>query len=161
LFLILFSFFFNLNSDCLKLESYYIIGDYKNCIKESHERYNKRCVYVKGLCYLENKDYDEASYIFSKLITSKDLFIKEFSFNSIIETYFLKGNYSKINVFTDEILNKGIDEFSKNSYTKLLNKFLVAKMYLINKNKKKAKVILDKIKENKTDKFLYSFFIIK
>ncbi len=133
---LVFTFLFSLHAeqDCSKLDSYYLVGNYKACSNYSEINSSVRCSYVKALCSLAVSDYDTARYDFS-LISAKvkkqnglsDL--NGLSLSSMVEVQFMSGDYSKARSLAQEV-NTLLSKKIPYSYPYFVSELLLAKSYL-------------------------------
>jgi len=136
MFLLVLTFLFSLHAeqDCPKLDSYYIVGNYKACSTYSESNSSIRCSYIKALCLLAVSDYDSARYDLS-LISAKvkkqsglsDL--NGLSLSSMVEAQFMSGDYSKARSLAQEV-NTLLSKKMPYSYPYFVSELLLAKAYL-------------------------------
>lgn len=134
--LLIFSFLTALFSqeDCTKLDSYYIVGNYKACAAYSQELMGPRCRYVKALCSLAMSDYDTAKFEFSVIGAElkKDKGMSELNglaLLSMSETLFMSGEYSKAKTLSSE-LNALLSKKAPYSYPYFVSELLLSRSYI-------------------------------
>ena len=112
--------------DCPKLDSYYVIGNYKACSSYAEPVTSTRCKYVKAICSLALSDYDTAMYQFSLLSTSD---VKGLSLSSMVETQFMSGDNIKARSFAQEVSSL-LSKKMPYSYPYFVSELLLAKSYI-------------------------------
>ena len=120
--------------DCPKLDSYYIIGNYKACVSYKQELMSPRCRYVKALCSMANSDYDTAKFEFSVIGAElkKAGGMKELnglSLLSMAEALFMSGEFAKARSLSSE-LNALLSKKMPYSYPYFVSEVLLSRSYL-------------------------------
>ncbi|HOW16287.1 MAG TPA: hypothetical protein PK443_01100 [bacterium] len=118
---------------CLKMEEYYILGNYKACVAHKQESLSQRCRYIKALCSMANEDNDTARYEFSLIgveLKNGEAMneINGLALTSMVEAQFLKGEYSKARNLSQE-MNALLSRKMPYSYPYFVSELLMTRSY--------------------------------
>lgn len=149
-------------SDCADIDRDFIIGRYDSCKKLEHPgTLSLRCRYLKTLCKIAERSYDDARYELS--IISADMSaaskapseLNALALTSLAELAFLQGDYPRGRNLTRSV-NTLLDGKLQDSYPHSVSELLMLKSYFDSREIDNARNILRRFSQRGMDTMLYN-----